>query len=351
MPVGVELNGLLPGRGPGRWLPPGRGPGRGLPPGRWPPWPPWPPGWPPRPPCGTCGTCGTGRGADGRGALPPPCGAMLPPCGALLPPCGAALPPCGALLPPCGAAVPPCGAAVSSGPSGRDEPGACGTGRGAGRAGAAGATGVVAARGGSGWPPGAASPADGAAGATAAGDAEAAAAGCGAPGRIPPRLPCPLPGCPLPARRAAWPRGARRGGAATGTPGALSLLAPFGAESFLEPAHDRRLDRRGRRTYELTHFLELDHHGLALNTELFREFVNPDLRHYAPLPGPDSRTFCTRTFPPVRGRACSGLTSACGVHRLVLIERSSLSRPAFPTGCRSCLSLCPVRRDTANRRT
>ena len=160
-------------------------------------------------------------------------------------------------------------------------------------------------------------------------------------------LPVPIPGlagagrtrrCRVrPARAAA----ARRAGTAGPPlrPGSLSLLAPIGAESFFEPAHDRRLDRRGRRTYELTHFLELDHHGLALNTELFREFVNPDLRHYAPLLGPVSWTPFTRTFPPVRGRACSGLTSACGVHRLVLIERSSLSRPAFPTGCRSCLSL------------
>ncbi len=172
-------------------------------------------------------------------------------------------------------------------------------------------------------------------------------------------LPVPIPGRTVagltrrclvcPARAAA----ARRAGTAGPPlrPGSLSLLAPIGAESFFEPAHDRRLDRRGRRTYELTHFLELDHHGLALNTELFREFVNPDLRHYAPLLGPVSWTLFTRTFPPVRGRACSGLTSACGVHRLVLIERSSLSRPAFPTGCRSCLSLCPVRRSKANRWT
>ncbi len=82
---------------------------------------------------------------------------------------------------------------------------------------------------------------------------------------------------------------------------ATGLAAPFGAKSFLEPAHDRRLDRRGRRTYELAHFLELDHHGLALDTELFREFVNPDLRHYAPLPGPGRTGPFTGPFAPVRG--------------------------------------------------
>jgi hypothetical protein len=71
------------------------------------------------------------------------------------------------------------------------------------------------------------------------------------------------------------------------TPRTLTLLGPIGAERFFEPANDRRLDRRRRRTDELAHFLELGHHGLALYTELLREFVNPDLRHYAPLLGPD----------------------------------------------------------------
>jgi hypothetical protein len=55
-------------------------------------------------------------------------------------------------------------------------------------------------------------------------------------------------------------------------------------ELLLKPPDYRRLDRRGRRTHELTHFLKLGHDGLALYTELLSEFVNPDLRHYAPLP-------------------------------------------------------------------
>jgi len=37
---------------------------------------------------------------------------------------------------------------------------------------------------------------------------------------------------------------------------------------------------------------------------------------------------------PIRGIACSGSASACAVHRLVLIERSLASRPAFRTGFR-----------------
>ena len=75
MPVAVELNGLLPGRGPGRGAP-GRGPGapgrgaagRGAP-GPWvrggdgrAPWPPWD-GWSERP-----GRCPPEPGAPGRGA-------------------------------------------------------------------------------------------------------------------------------------------------------------------------------------------------------------------------------------------------------------------------------------------
>jgi len=54
-------------------------------------------------------------------------------------------------------------------------------------------------------------------------------------------------------------------------------------ELLLEPPDYRRLDRRGRRTHKLTHFLKLGHDSLALYTELLSEFVNPDLRHYAPL--------------------------------------------------------------------
>ena len=85
MPVAVELNGLLPGRGPGRGAPwrgpgaPGLGaPGRGAP-GPWglgadglvpwswrPPGPPGPPGRCPEVPPGALG-----RGAGGLGCPPP----------------------------------------------------------------------------------------------------------------------------------------------------------------------------------------------------------------------------------------------------------------------------------------
>jgi hypothetical protein len=184
MPVGVELNGLLPGRGPGRGALRGP-PGRADPPGRWPP-----PAWPPRPdwppPCGPCGPCGTEGRGPGRGA--PPLGA--PPLGA--PPLGA---PLGAL----GAS--PLGALGASplGASGRDEPGACGTGPGrVVRSGAAGAGADAAARGVSGR-----TSAAGALGAPALGDAPAGALALGlalgddvTPGRGPGRactLPLPLP--------------------------------------------------------------------------------------------------------------------------------------------------------------
>jgi len=67
-------------------------------------------------------------------------------------------------------------------------------------------------------------------------------------------------------------------------PVAAALAGATAVECFLEPADHRRLDRRGRGTHELAHLFELGHDGLALYPELLREFVNPDLRHYAPLP-------------------------------------------------------------------
>jgi hypothetical protein len=103
--------------------------------------------------------------------------------------------------------------------------------------------------------------------------------------------------------------------------GPVAALATAAVERFLEPADHRRLDRRGRGTHELAHFLELGHDGLALYPELLREFVNPDLRHYAPLLGP-SQGPLKPDHQPIRRIGCSGSASVRAVHRLVLIERS-----------------------------
>ena len=145
------------------------------------------------------------------------------------------------------------------------------------------------------------------------------------------------PGLRPAAVRSVTGRGRARG------PGPRCLLILRGrrrGKRFLEPPDHRCLYRRGRRSYELAHFLELVHDGLALDTELFREFVNPDLRHYAP-----SRPSPLDPLPdPGPGRACSGRASAYGHHRRVLIERSSASRPAFRQvfllGVTAC---CPAR--------
>src|SRR5208337_4036190 len=83
------------------------------------------------------------------------------------------------------------------------------------------------------------------------------------------------------------------------------LISSLGGECLLEPPNYRRLNRRGRRPHELAHFFELVHDGLALDTELLREFVNPDLRHYAPsrpvfpdlLPDPGPGRACCRGWP------------------------------------------------------
>jgi hypothetical protein len=111
----------------------------------------------------------------------------------------------------------------------------------------------------------------------------------------------------------------------------LRLRRLLRSECFLEPSHDRRLDRRGRRPYELAHFLELGHYGLALDPELLREFVHPNLRHCAPStwPGcPDPRTD--------RGSACSGR------RQLVLFIA------AYSSGAHRNLSLLSFRRFLAS---
>ena len=58
-------------------------------------------------------------------------------------------------------------------------------------------------------------------------------------------------------------------------------------------AYYGRLDRRGRRTYEFTEFLELGHDDLALHAELLGELVYPDLSHFAPFRSGLRRTVAT----------------------------------------------------------
>ncbi len=131
-------------------------------------------------------------------------------------------------------------AAGASGAAGADGTGAgagAGTGAGAGVA-AAGATGAGA-------------------GAASTTDAGGAAAARGLGGRL---------------------RGGLGGGRRGGCRG----------ERLPEPPDDRRLDGGARRTDELTHFLELGHDGLALDSELLGELVDPDLRHSSPDLGPES---------------------------------------------------------------
>ncbi len=104
----------------------------------------------------------------------------------------------------------------------------------------------------------------------------------------------------------------------------LSLLRALRRERFLEPADHRRLDRGGRRPHELAHFLELGHHGLALNAELFRELVYPDLRHYAP----STRSGSPGPSGPARAQAPAGVRLWCSSPRshraLITID------PCFP---------------------
>jgi hypothetical protein len=57
---------------------------------------------------------------------------------------------------------------------------------------------------------------------------------------------------------------------------------PPGRKGFVQLADDRRLDGGRGGTDELPQLLELGHDDLALDAELLREFVDPDLGHFSP---------------------------------------------------------------------
>jgi hypothetical protein len=108
-------------------------------------------------------------------------------------------------------------------------------------------------------------------------------------------------------------------------------------ECFLEPADNRRLNRGGRRSHELAHFLELGHDGLALYPELLRELVYPDLRHCAPSTRSGSAGPVNRS-----GQRVLRPASASAVHRRMLIGRSSQSQPAFLGRVATAVPSCPA---------
>ena len=109
------------------------------------------------------------------------------------------------------------------------------------------------------------------------------------------------------------PPGRRRLRASTVSARCFDRLA---CEFVFESADYRRLDRRGRGPDKLAHLLELGHHGLALYAELFREFVNPNLRHCAPSTRPG--------FPGLS----AGRGSACSVRRQLVLFIAACSSGA-----------------------
>ena len=68
----------------------------------------------------------------------------------------------------------------------------------------------------------------------------------------------------------------------------MVATAAWCSRALAQTPYDGRLDGGARRTDELTHFLELGHDGLALDSELLGELVDPDLRHSSPDLGPVS---------------------------------------------------------------
>ncbi len=180
-----------------------------------------------------------------------------------------------------------------------DAPGR-GAGRGAGRAGACGGRGLLGAR-----------------GPRARGPRGPAAAGAGAAGRLgaPGAGSSGSRGVPRARRRAREPAASQaRSAGAAGLAGRVGLAAGAGAAArqrspagygVAQPAHDRRFDRRGRRTDELTELVELGHEGLALDAELLGELVDADLCHNSPV-----------SARPGQGRTVvSAGCSSLGTHR------------------------------------
>ena len=177
----------------------------------------------------------------------------------------------------------PASAAGASGVSGASVAAAGSVAGGACAAGASGATGASGAAGAGGrLGPGLGAVRVGA-GAGRLGCGGSLGLGGGCSGRLAGRGRCGLLG--------GWPGGGsllRRG---SGRSGGLQLVAVLLAETHLR----RQLDGRARRLDELTHLFELLENELALDSELFGEFVDSGLSHVAPSGlRPDSGCFSDR---------------------------------------------------------
>jgi hypothetical protein len=115
--------------------------------------------------------------------------------------------------------------------------------------------------------------------------------------------------------RARGSPGARLGGR-TGRGGRAALIAQL----LTQPTDDGRFNGRRRRPDELTELLELGHHDLALDSELFRELVDPDLGHISPVSVRPDRT--DRRYD--LGALIAARSSLCA-HRALIGCCSSLS--------------------------
>ncbi len=94
--------------------------------------------------------------------------------------------------------------------------------------------------------------------------------------------------------------------------GSLLRRRRRGRHGVPELAYDGRLDGRRGRPDELPHLCELGHDGLALDTELLGELVDPDLCHNSPV------SVRTGVFRRTDRRYCTGaLIGACssGAHQ------------------------------------
>ena len=111
--------------------------------------------------------------------------------------------------------------------------------------------------------------------------------------------------------------GSRLWGAFPGFRGRTASSSMLRRERLADLANDWRLDGRGRRPDELALCFQMTEQSLALDSELFRELVDPDLSHVSP-----------RLWPGVRDETraivSAGYCSSLSTHRVLISVK-----PAF----------------------
>ncbi len=105
-----------------------------------------------------------------------------------------------------------------------------------------------------------------------------------------------------------------------GATGGLAARGQLRREGLTDLPHDRRLDRRARGSDEFSLILQMVEQGLALDSELFSELVDPDLSHFSPRLRSGLSIASSRQWTVVSAGCCSSLST----HRMLISVK-----PAF----------------------